>query len=190
MGDLIIQRPYSIGIDLDSEELIGTYDDNKAIIDEYWNMYTGESAKLLVYFESPSAGISAESYPSDIYNSPDGKIEIGGYFLDERDENNKRLLYYRIKDNDTIQKMEVSFTPIPFDADIPDLTGYATQSWVQSQNYLTEHQSLADYALKSEIPSLTGYATQSWVSSQGYTTQTYVDDKIGQIDILLDQMLG
>ena len=189
-GDLIIQRPYSIGIDLDSEELMGTYDDNKAIIDEYWNMYTGESAKLLVYFESPSAGISAESYPSDIYNSPDGKIEIGGYFLDERDENNKRLLYYRIKDNDTIQKMEVSFTPIPFDADIPDLTGYATQSWVQSQNYLTEHQSLADYALKSEIPSLTGYATQSWVSSQGYTTQTYVDDKIGQIDILLDQMLG
>ena len=67
---------------------------------------------------------------------------------------------------------------------------FATQSWVSSQGYLTEHQDLSSYALKSEIPSLTGYATQSWVSSQGYTTKTYVDNKIGQIDTLLDQMLG
>ena len=71
---------------------------------------------------------------------------------------------------------------------IPDT--FATKTWVSSQGYLTEHQDLSSYALKSEIPSLTGYATQSWVSSQGYTTQTYVDDKIGQIDTLLDQMLG
>ena len=34
----------------------------------------------------------------------------------------------------------------------------ATQSWVQQQGYLTEHQSLA------------GYATQSWVQQQGYLT--------------------
>ena len=67
---------------------------------------------------------------------------------------------------------------------------FATQSWVSSQGYLTEHQDLSSYALKSEIPSLTGYATQSWVSSQGYTTKTYVDNKIGQIDTLLDQMVG
>ena len=92
---------------------------------------------------------------------------------------------------------------------IPDT--FATKTWVSSQGYLTEHQDLSSYALKSEIPSLDGYATQSWVSSQGYltshqsldgyatqewvtsqgyTTQTYVDDKIGQIDTLLDQMLG
>ena len=34
----------------------------------------------------------------------------------------------------------------------------ATQSWVQQQGYLTQHQSLA------------GYATQSWVQRQGYLT--------------------
>ena len=39
-----------------------------------------------------------------------------------------------------------------------DLNGYATQSWVQQQGYLTQHQSLA------------GYATQSWVQQQGYLT--------------------
>ena len=71
---------------------------------------------------------------------------------------------------------------------IPDT--FATKDWVSSQGYLTEHQDLSSYALKSEIPSLNGYATETWVISQGYTTQTYVDNKIGQIDTLLDQMLG
>ena len=44
------------------------------------------------------------------------------------------------------------------------------KSWVSSQGYLTEHQDLSSYALKSEIPSLDGYATESWVTSQGYIT--------------------
>ena len=34
------------------------------------------------------------------------------------------------------------------------MTGYATQTWVESKGYLTEHQSLD------------GYATQSWATSQ------------------------
>jgi hypothetical protein len=42
-------------------------------------------------------------------------------------------------------------------ATTPDLSGYATQSWVTSQSYLT-------------ASSLSGYATQSWVGSQGYIT--------------------
>ena len=32
-----------------------------------------------------------------------------------------------------------------------DLTGYATEEWVTKQGYLTEHQSLSKYALKSEL---------------------------------------
>lgn len=47
---------------------------------------------------------------------------------------------------------------------------FATQSWVSSQGYLTEHQDLSSYALKSDIPSLDGYATESWVTNQGYIT--------------------
>ena len=38
--------------------------------------------------------------------------------------------------------------------------GYTTEQWVQSQNYLTQHQSLA------------GYATESWVNNQNFSTQT------------------
>ena len=44
-----------------------------------------------------------------------------------------------------------------FTSDIPDLTGYATQTWVGQQGYVTSS-------------ALNGYATQSWVQQQGYLT--------------------
>ena len=45
------------------------------------------------------------------------------------------------------------------------------KGWVTEQGYLTEHQDLSGYALKTEIPSLDGYATQQWVTEQGYLTE-------------------
>ena len=55
---------------------------------------------------------------------------------------------------------------------------FATQSWVTSQGYLTEHQSLDGYATESWVTSqgyITSipdtYATKSWVSEQGYLTE-------------------
>ena len=48
------------------------------------------------------------------------------------------------------------------------------KGWVNEQGYLTEHQDLSSYALKSEIPSLEGYATEEWVNNQltNYTTNS------------------
>lgn len=40
--------------------------------------------------------------------------------------------------------------------DIPSLNGYATEQWVTNQGYLTEHQSLTDYAKKSELKTING----------------------------------
>ena len=65
--------------------------------------------------------------------------------------------------------------------DIPSLTGYATEAWVQGRGYLTDHQSLSGYATEAwtrqaisnalpVVPSLAGYATESWVHGQGYLT--------------------
>ena len=72
--------------------------------------------------------------------------------------------------------------------DIPSLTGYATESWVQNQGYLTSaaltnyvtttqlEDALDDYALKTDIPENVsdlnndaGYTTQTWVENQGYS---------------------
>ncbi len=65
--------------------------------------------------------------------------------------------------------------------DIPSLSGYATEAWVQGRGYLTQHQSLSGYAteawvgnqltnISAAIPSLDAYATKSFVTNQGYLT--------------------
>ena len=40
-----------------------------------------------------------------------------------------------------------------------DLSNYYTKAQIDAKGYLTEHQSLANYALKSEIPDVSGYLT-------------------------------
>ena len=76
-------------------------------------------------------------------------------------------------------------TDKPVIPEAPDLTGYATESWVEgkgyttmteveAKGYLTEHQDLSTYALKSEIPSLTDYSTTAQV-------QEMISSAIGQI---------
>ena len=39
-------------------------------------------------------------------------------------------------------------------SDIPSLSGYATESWVENKHYLTEHQSLAEYYTKGQTDGL------------------------------------
>ena len=51
-------------------------------------------------------------------------------------------------------------------SDIPSLSGYATETWVNEQGFLTQHQDLSNYATKDELPSLDGYATESYVTEQ------------------------
>jgi hypothetical protein len=57
----------------------------------------------------------------------------------------------------------------------PDLTGYATQSWVEGKGYLTQHQDLSKYALKTEIPDVSGYQTAAQV-------QTAIENYVGVIE--------
>ena len=73
-----------------------------------------------------------------------------------------------------------------------DLTGYATEQWVQDQGYLKEHQDLSDYAtkvyvneakstLESNLNNLSssvsndiqnkGEEVKAWVQDQGYLTE-------------------
>ena len=60
---------------------------------------------------------------------------------------------------------------------IPD--EYVTETELEAKGYLTEHQSLADYAKKSEIPDVSGfltsipdeYVTEAELDAKGYLTQ-------------------
>lgn len=79
------------------------------------------------------------------------------------------------------------YTKQEVDDKIPSLSGYATEQWVEGKNYLTEHQSLEDYAKKTDIPDvskfITGvpaeYITEEELNGKGYLTSipdTYVTD--------------
>lgn len=82
------------------------------------------------------------------------------------------------------------------EAEIPSLSGYATEQWVEDKHYITGVD-LSNYALKSEIPtvptsntaftndagyltehqSLSGYATEAFVSAFTYDKAT-IDEKV------------
>lgn len=73
--------------------------------------------------------------------------------------------------------------------ELPNLEGYATESWVEQKGYLTEHQSLEDYLTKesaqsiyqpigeylTEIPS--EYVTDTELNSKQYATTTQLSEK-------------
>ena len=89
-----------------------------------------------------------------------------------------------------------------------DLTGYATEQWVESQGYLKEHQDISNLATKTElndtkdnlqgnITSLSesvardlanvsvpeGVATEAWVQSQDYASKSYVDNAVSSSSV-------
>ena len=61
---------------------------------------------------------------------------------------------------------------------------YYTKTEIDEKNYLTEHQSLADYAKKSEIP--TDYVRNTELAD--YATKTYVTEQIGSINSVLENI--
>ena len=99
---------------------------------------------------------------------------IGGYILLVKfntTPTNTRSIIYSVTANQMYfcNSTATKIYRIAYITDIPSLSGYATQSWVQSQNYLTEIPD--EYATDTEVSqaiatALVGYATQAWVNEQ------------------------
>ena len=116
----------------------------------------------------------------------EGSSVIGGSF-----SNGKLTL-----NNSNNTSVEIDASSLAFKGDatsIPNLDAYATKQWVEGKKYLTQHQSLDDYAKASEVSGklakksnvghthqisditdlrtqLDGYATEEWVNSKGFLT--------------------
>lgn len=94
------------------------------------------------------------------------------------------------------EKIESAKTEI--EAEIPSLSGYATEQWVLDKNYITGVD-LSDYALKSEIPTVptsntaftndAGYLTEHQ-SLSAYSTTDEVNSAITQATSGLQQTLS
>lgn len=68
------------------------------------------------------------------------------------------------------EKIESAKTEI--ESEIPSLSGYATEQWVEDQHYISGVD-LSDYALKSEIPT----SNSGLTNDAGYITSAYTYDK-------------
>lgn len=64
-----------------------------------------------------------------------------------------------------------------FITQIPD--EYITETELDAKGYLTEHQSLAEYAKKSEIPDVSGYVTDTELNTAISSAEERVDFKLG-----------
>lgn len=64
-----------------------------------------------------------------------------------------------------------------------DLSEYVTESELEQKGYLTEHQSLENYATNESVNSALGEIEKKIPSIDGYATEQYVDDAIANIDI-------
>ena len=107
--------------------------------------------------------------PAGIIVNPDGTIDTSQYATET---------YV----NEKIAQVEAGsvdlsnyYTKAQVDAKIPDVTGLDSQTWVEEKGYLTQHQSLANYALKSEIPDVSQYQTATQV-------QTLINNALGVIE--------
>ena len=121
-----------------------------------------------------------------------------------------------ITEEEVDEKIESAKTEI--EAEIPSLSGYATEQWVQDQGYITgvdlsnyyttaqtinliesavtvvegEIPSLDDYVTKEELP--TDIASKQWVINQNYASYSllmqYVMNLQNQIDALREEISG
>lgn len=123
----------------------------------------------------------------DLINNAGGNVDLSDYYT-------KGEVYNKNEVNELIDEVNAGdvdltnyYTKQEVDNKIPSLNGYATEQWVEDKNYLTEHQSLEDYAKKSDIPDVSKfikeipseYITEEELNGKGYLTSipdTYVTD--------------
>lgn len=74
--------------------------------------------------------------------------------------------YYTKAETDAaINAAKPDLTDYALKSDIPSLTGYATESWVEGKGYLTQHQDLTGYAKTTDIPDVSAYQTAEQVNA-------------------------
>lgn len=73
---------------------------------------------------------------------------------------------------------------------VPNLTGYATESWVLQQGFLTQHQDLSDYAKLSDIPVIPTTDINKGVTAYGWGDHSKVGYLTGITSKLVTDALG
>lgn len=91
----------------------------------------------------------------------------------------------------TVSLVESAVTRV--EGEIPSLSGYATEQWVEDKHYITGVD-LSDYVTYDSLPDLGELATKEWVINKNYATNSeliqYITNLQQQIDSLKQQISG
>lgn len=125
--------------------------------------------------------------PAGIIVNPDGTIDTSQYATET---------YV----NEKIAQVEAGsvdltnyYTKAQVDAKIPDITGLASQTWVENKGYLTEHQSLktingesivgtGNITISGGSADLSNYYTKTEIDNKGYLTLSTLPKYTGGVE--------
>lgn len=95
----------------------------------------------------------------------------------------------KVDRSDVYVKSEIDNQINTLRGEIPSTAGLATEQWVESKGYLTQHQDLSGYVEKSEINDFVSI-TELENSLQHYATKEYVDDIINELNTITLDILS
>lgn len=97
-------------------------------------------------------GYATETYVNEQIAKADISDKLPKNLSDLKEDDTHRLVTDTEKAKwDAKSNFSGSYNDLTDKPTIPSLDGYATQEWVEGKNYLTEHQSLNDYATKTYV---------------------------------------
>ena len=121
----------------------------EGVATEAWVQSQDYASKTYVNDAVSSSSVDLTGYATEQW------VESQGYLKEHQDISN---LATKTELNDTKNNLQGNITSlsesVARDIANVDLTGYATETWVQSQGYLTEHQDISNLATKTELTSV------------------------------------
>ena len=121
----------------------------EGVATEAWVQSQDYASKSYVNDAVSSSSVDLTGYATETW------VQSQGYLTEHQDISG---LATKTELNDTKNNLQGNITSlsesVARDIANVDLTGYATETWVQSQGYLTEHQDISNLATKTELTSV------------------------------------
>ena len=121
----------------------------EGVATEAWVQSQDYASKSYVNDAVSSSSVDLTGYATETW------VQNQGYLTEHQDISG---LATKTELNDTKNNLQGNITSlsesVARDIANVDLTGYATETWVQSQGYLTEHQDISNLATKTELTSV------------------------------------
>ena len=145
----------------------------EGVATEQWVQSQDYASKTYVNDAVSSSSVDLTGYATETW------VQNQGYLTEHQDISN---LATKTELNDTKNNLQGNITSlsesVARDIANVDLTGYATEQWVQSQGYLTEHQDISNLATKTELNDTKNILQSDMVTLSGSMAKSIEDSAI------------